>query len=161
MATAQRSTPAPSDSRYESVTLAAGTVLVAASLWLFGGGLTGLVVGAAVGFAAAASESYYGVGLAHLAALLTTSSPGLAGVVLLELGAITYLSAELAPESRLRDAVALAALSGLAVAAVTALATVYDAVTAAAALVLATALVGYALYRYGLWKLGVLSEDPA
>jgi FtsH-binding integral membrane protein len=157
MATAQRTTPA--DSRVESATLVAGTVLVAVSLWLFGGGLTGLVVGAAVGFAAAASASYYGVGLAHLAALLTTSSPNLAGVVILELGSVTYLSAEVAPESRRRDVALLAALSGVALAAVTALATVYNAVIAAAALACATALVGYALHRYGLWKLGVLSEE--
>ena len=159
MATAQRTPPA--DSRFESAALAAGTVLVAVSLWLLGGGLTGLVVGAAVGFAAAASASYYGVGLAHLAALLTTSSPSIAGVVLLELGSITYLSAELAPESRLRDAVLLAALSGVALATVTTLATVYGAAIAAAALACTTALAGYALYRYGLWKLGVLSEGPA
>lgn len=159
MATAQRTTSP--DSRFGSVSLAAGTVLVAASLWLLGGGLTGVIVGVAVGFAAAASASYYGVGLAHLAALFTTSSPGLVGVVFLEIASITYLSAELSPESRLRDAGLLAGLSGVALAAVTALATVYDAVAAAAALVFATALVGYALYRYGLWKLGILSEDPA
>ncbi|ELZ31339.1 hypothetical protein C474_08557 [Halogeometricum pallidum JCM 14848] len=159
MATAQPTTS--SDSRFGSVSLVAGTVLVAASLWLLGGGLTGVIVGVAVGFAAAASASYYGVGLAHLAALLTTSSPGLVGVVFLELASVTYLSAELAPASRRRDAGLLAGLSGVALAAVTALATVYDAAAAAAALVFATALVGYALYRYGLWKLGVLSEDPA
>lgn len=161
MATAQRTTP--SDSRFGSVALAAGTVLVSASLWLFGGGVTGVVVGVAVGFAAAASASYYGVGLAHLAALLMTPSPNIVGVVVLELASVAYLSAELTPESRLRDSVLLAALAGLSLAAVTGLATLYDAFAAAAALVCATALVGYALYRYGLWKLGVLSdtEGPA
>lgn len=156
MATAERT--APWKGRFPAFTLATGTVLLAAALWLFGGGIVGVTVGVAIGFVAASSEPYYGVALAHLAALLVSPTPPLGGVVVLELASVALLSTDLTGDRRASDAVLLVGASGVALGVVTALATVYGTLVAATALVGAAGIAGYGLHRLGLWKLGVLSE---